>query len=202
MVNNMYNLKSLPFSFSALEPFIDTHTVALHYYKHQASYLNSLNKILEKYKFNYEIEMLYNKLDLIKNEDLNDVIFYLGGVLNHDIYWESINPSDKESPKGMLLDAINEKYGSIDNFFNEFQKLSLNIKGAGYVFLVKTQDKKVDLITTSNQDNPTLFGLTPLLTIDLWEHAYYLNYNNDKQKYFDNYKQIVNFRYANNVFNK
>ena len=117
----MYTLKTLPFSFYELEPFIDTHTIGLHYHKHQSSYLNNLNKILEKYNFNYPIEDLYNHLDKIKEEDKNDVIFYLGGVTNHDLYWETINSNNKEKPKGKLLDAISKKYGSMDNFWNEFK---------------------------------------------------------------------------------
>ena len=95
----MYTLKKLPFSFYELEPFIDTYTIGLHYHKHQASYLNNLNKILEKYNFNYPIEDLYNHLDEIKEEDKNDIIFYLGGVTNHDLYWETISPNNKEKPK-------------------------------------------------------------------------------------------------------
>ena len=126
----MYTLKKLPFSFYELEPFIDTHTIGLHYYKHQASYLTNLNKILENYNLNYPIEDLYNHIDKIKEEDKNDVIFYLGGVTNHDLYWETINPNNKEKPKGKLLAAINKKYGSIDNFWNEFKNLTTNLKGS------------------------------------------------------------------------
>ncbi len=198
----MHTLMKLPFSFEDLEPFIDTHTIGLHYLKHQASYLSSLNKILEKYNFDYEIEGLYNHLDMIDNEDINDVIFYLGGVVNHNIYWESINPYNKELPQGKLLEKINLKYKDMDNFWEEIKKLVSNLKGSGYVFLVKTKDGEVDLITTSNQDNPLLYGLIPLFTIDLWEHAYYINYENDKLKYLENFKTIANFKYANNIFNK
>ena len=176
----MYTLKKLPFTFYELEPFIDTHTIGLHYHKHQDYYLKALNKILEKYNFNYQIEDLYNHLDEIKDEDKNDVIFYLGGVINHDLYWETINPNNKEKPKG---------------------NLTTNLKGSGYVFLIKDKNNNIDLMTTSNQDNPRLYGYTPLLTLDLWEHAYYLNYENDKLKYFDNFKTIVNFNYANKLFN-
>ena len=197
----MYTLKKLPFSFYELEPFIDTHTIGLHYYKHQASYLTNLNKILENYNLNYPIEDLYNHIDKIKEEDKNDVIFYLGGVTNHDLYWETINPNNKEKPKGKLLAAINKKYGSIDNFWNEFKNLITNLKGSGYAFLIKDKNNNIDLMTTSNQDSPRLYGFTPLLTLDLWEHAYYLNYENDKSRYFDNFKTIVNFNYANKLFN-
>lgn len=198
----MYSLTKLPFSFEDLEPFIDTHTIGLHYLKHQASYLSSLNKILKKYDFNYEIEDLYNHLDKINSDDLNDVIFFLGGVVNHNIYWESINPYNKELPQGKLLEKFNSKYKDIDNFWEEVKKLVVNLKGSGYVFLVKTKNNGIDLIATSNQDSPLLYGFIPLFTIDLWEHAYYINYENDKLKYLENFKTIANFKYANNIFNK
>lgn len=198
----MYSLTKLPFSFEDLEPFIDTHTIGLHYLKHQASYLSSLNKILKKYDFNYEIEDLYNHLDKINSDDLNDVIFFLGGVVNHNIYWESINPYNKELPQGKLLEKFNSKYKDIDNFWEEVKKLVVNLKGSGYVFLVKTKNNGIDLIAISNQDSPFLYGFIPLFTIDLWEHAYYINYENDKLKYLENFKTIANFKYANNIFNK
>ncbi len=197
----MYSLDKLTFEFSSLEPFIDTHTMALHYLKHQATYLNNLNKLIKNYNFKYSLEDLYNHLDEIKEEDINDCLFNLGGVINHNLYWKSINPKDKEIPKGKLLEAINKKYLSMDNFWEKFKALILSLKGSGYVFLIKTRDLDIDLIITCNQDSPYLYGYTPLLAFDLWEHAYYINYENDKLRYFENFKTIVNFRYANNIFN-
>ena len=197
----MYTLKSLPFEMFSLEPFIDTHTIGLHHYKHELSYLNNLNKIIAKYNVNYKLEELYKHLDEFKDEDKNDLIFYLGGVINHELYWQSINPNNKENPQNKLLDAINKKYGPIDNFWIEFKNLITDLKGSGYVFLVKNKNDEIDLISTSNQDSPYLFNLTPLFCIDLWEHAYYINYENDKQRYFENFKTLANFNYANKKFN-
>lgn len=99
----MYTLKKLPFTFYELEPFIDTHTIGLHYHKHQDYYLKALNKILEEYNFNYQIEDLYNHLDEIKDEDKNDVIFYLGGVINHDLYWKQLIQITKKNQKANYL---------------------------------------------------------------------------------------------------
>ena len=99
---------------------------------------------------NYQIEDLYNHLNEIKEEDKNDVIFHLGGVTNHDLYWETINPNTKEKPKGKLLAAINKKYVSMDNFWNEFKNLITNLKGSEYVFLIKDKNNNIDLMTTSN----------------------------------------------------
>lgn len=100
-----------------------------------------------------------------------------------------------------MLDAIKEKIGSFDNMWEEVKTLVTTLKGSGYVFLVKNQNNVIDLISTSNQDSPYLFNLTPLFWIDLWEHAYYINYENDKLKYFENFKILAYFNYANKNFN-
>ena len=197
----MYKQEKLPFSYEDLEPFIDTHTIGLHYNKHELSYLNNLNKVLDKYSFNYDLKELYNHLDKIDKSDLNDLIFNLGGVINHRLYWKSIDPHTREGAVGNLSMALNKRFGSLDNFWSYFKNLVMDLKGSGYVFLVQDKDN-IDLITTSNQDSPYLYGLIPLLCLDLWEHAYYINYKNDKLKYFENFKLIVNFKYANNLYNK
>lgn len=195
----MYKLKPLPFLCQDLEPYIDTHTQGLHYNKHQRNYLNKLNELLEKnnYSFSYSEEDLYKHLNEFKLKDQNDIIFNLGGVVNHDIYWKSINPHNKELPTGMLLEKINKKYGSFDNFKNEFIKLALSLKGVGYTFLVKDKNNDIDIINTTLQDNPLLFGYIPLFNVDMWEHAYYLGYKNNKQEYLENFFNIANFNCAN-----
>lgn len=198
----MYLLKPLPFHYQDLEPFIDTHTIGLHYWKHQKNYLDQLNRLLLKnnFSFSYPVEEIYQHLDAFKKEDRNNLIFYLGGVVNHDLYWQSINPNKKEVPKGKLLEAIRQKFGSFENLKRKWQEYALDLKGSGYVFLIKLSDNTVDLVTMSNQDSPLLFSYTPLFCMDMWEHAYYLNYQNKKQDYLDNFFEIANFAYANRVF--
>lgn len=191
----MYKLFPLPFKFSDLEPYIDTHTLGLHYYKHTLSYLNNLNKIVNKYNYNYKLVDLYNNLEKFK-EDKNDLIFYLGGVLNHYMYFECINPFNKELPNEYLLNLINRKYESIDNLWIKIKDLSKSIKGSGYIFLVYV-NKDLDLWLLLNQDSPYLYDGIPLLTIDLWEHAYYINYNTDRDKYIDTIKELANYKFAN-----
>ena len=100
-----------------------------------------------------------------------------------------------------MLDAIKEKFGSFDNMWNEFKNLVTDLKGSGYIFLAQNKDNQLELISTSNQDSPYLFNLCPLFCIDLWEHAYYINYENDKLNYFENFKILANFNYANKNFN-
>ena len=199
----MYNLKTLPFNYRDLEPYIDTHTVGLHHNKHHKNYLKNLNNLLTKnnYNFSYPIEDLYYHLDEIKDSDKNDVLFNWGGVINHDLYWQSINPNNKEEPQGILLKSILEKYQTIGKFKNALIDMALNLKGSGYTFLVLTKKKDIDIINTLNQDSPISLGYVPLFNIDMWEHAYYLNYKNNKKEYLDNFFDIANFNYANKIMN-
>ncbi len=195
----MYKLSKLPFAYQDLEPYLDCHTIGLHYNKHQRNYLKNLNNILIKNDFSYDypIEDLYKHLDDFK-EDENDLLFNLGGVLNHDLYWQSINPYNKEEPSLILLNLIKNKFNDYENFKQKFIEDALNLKGSGYIFLI-VNNNKVELITTTNQDSPLRFGYIPLLCIDMWEHSYYLNYQNNKQEYLDNFWQILNFKYANEI---
>ena len=199
----MYKLKPLQFNYQDLEPYIDTHTMGLHYHKHQQNYLNNLNKLLieNNFSFSYPIEEIYEHIQEFEPKDQYGIIFNLGGVINHNIYWESINPNNKKKPEGKLLESIIKNFQSIDNFKKEFIKKALGLKGSGYTFLVKNKNNNLEIINTLNQDSPLLFGYTPLLNIDMWEHAYYLNYKNNKQEYLDNFFEIINFNHANKLFN-
>lgn len=198
----MYKAKKLPFLYYQLEPTLSTKTNAYHYERHYRTYLNNLNKIILKNNIstNYELTDLYNHLDIINDEDKNDFLFNLGGVVNHDLYFESIKPG-KEKPNTKLLSAINKSFGSIDNMYNEIEEYAKELKGSGYLFLV-TDSNKLSLLITTNQDSPYLYGLIPLLCIDLWEHAYYLEYQNERNRYVEEILKILNFSYANNLFSK
>lgn len=199
----MYKLPKLPYLFQDLEPYIDIHTMGLHYHKHHQNYLNKLNTLLQKnnynYEYEYDIEELIYHINKFDKKDQEDILFNLGGVLNHNLYWKSINPK-KQEPTGKLKEAINKKYGSYNNFFEEFKKKALSVKGSGYTFLVVKNDNTLDIINTKNQDTPISMGYLPLFNIDMWEHAYYLNYENDKEKYINNFKEIANFENASQIF--
>ena len=199
----MYKLPILPYLFQDLEPFIDTHTLGVHYHKHQQNYLNNLNNILRKNNYDYRYNI--NELIFHINEfklDKENLLYNLGGVINHNLYWKSMNTKLKRQlPNNSLLNKINETYGNYDNFYNIFKEKALSIKGSGYTFLVMDKNKDIYIINTSNQDNPILMGYIPLLNIDMWEHAYYINYLYDKNKYLDNYKEIIDFSYANHLYN-
>lgn len=195
----MYKLNKLPYYYDKLEPYIDTHTLGLHHNKHQQNYLNKLNKILIKnnYDFKYSLEELSNHIMEFNILDREDILFNLGGVVNHNIYFSSMSPN-KCMPNIILNNMIIEKYGSYDNFKKEFKYKALSIKGSGYTFLV-IRDNDLDIINLYNQDNPYYHNLIPLIGLDMWEHAYYINYNNNKDLYIDNFFDIVNFSNANNI---
>ena len=196
----MYKLPVLPFHYEELEPYIDTHTIGLHYLKHEKTYLDNLNKLLQKngYDYKYSMEELIYHID--EFEDKNDILFNLGGVLNHILYFNSIGPI-KNIATGKLLKKINEKYGSQEELWQKIKVTALKLKGSGYTFLVyKNED--IDIINLSNQETPLLYGMVPLFNIDLWEHAYYINYENDKSKYLDNIKEIADFTNASEIYEK
>lgn len=200
----MYQLNNLPYKYQDFEPYIDTNTLALHYNKHQKTYLNNLNNLLIKnnYNYKYPIEELIFHINEFPNNDKEDILFNLGGVINHNLYWKSINPTIQEKPTGNLKTQIEKQYNSYEEFLNNLKESALKVKGSGYTFLVIGNNNTLDIINTKNQDNPLLYGYIPILTIDLWEHAYYINYKNERQRYLDNIINFLDFSYANNIYNK
>lgn len=200
----MYELPKLLYLFQDLEPYIDTHTMGLHYHKHQQGYLNKLNDLLMKsnYDYRYTIEELpFHIMEFPKNIQ-EDILFNLGGVLNHNLYFNSISPKKNSFPNGKLRKKIENQFGSLDNFFAKLKENVMKLKGSGYTFLVLRNDGMLEIKNFSNQELPVLFGYIPLFNIDLWEHAYYINYENNKSNYFDNFMLIADFTNANNIYNK
>lgn len=199
----MYKKIDLPYLFQDLEPYIDIHTMGLHYYKHYQSYLNKLNELLIKnnYNYRYKLEELLFHINEFNIEDRENILFNLGGVINHNIYFLSIGSKYREKPIGMLLEYIDRKYGCYDNFVDKFKNKAMELKGSGYTYLVLKKNGELDIVNLSNQDLPMFFGYIPLFNIDLWEHAYYINYENDKSKYIDNFMMIADFSNANKIFN-
>ena len=196
----MYKLNKLLYEYDALEPFIDTHTLGLHHNKHMANYLNKLNELLVKnnYDFKYSLEELPKHINEFNISDREDILFNLGGVINHHIYFNSMSPN-KILPNNNLMRLLESKYGSFDNFKNEFKKSALRIKGSGYTFLVIDRNH-LKIINLKNQDNPYNYNYIPLIGLDMWEHAYYINYENKKDTYIDNYFDVINFSMANKIF--
>lgn len=202
MVILMYKLCELPYSYSSLEPFIDTHTMGLHYNKHLKNYLNKLNNLLimNDYDFKYKLELLSYHIDEFREENREDILFNLGGVINHIIYFSSISEI-QVLPSNDLLDKILKTFETFDNFKKLFKESALKLKGSGYTYLVMDKDKNLFIKNYINQDCPYFYELIPLLCIDLWEHAYYINYENKRDLYIDNFFNIMDFNMANKIYN-
>lgn len=194
----MYKLMKLPYPYNALEPDISAQTVDIHYNKHHKKYNDNLNKLIEKDLFS--LEQIPQNIDKFPIEKRGEILFNAGGVLNHNLYWNSMN-NQKSLPKGKLLDKINETYGNYENFKNSFIQKAKMMTGSGYTFLV-SNDNKLTIMNLPNQETPLSYGLIPLFTVDLWEHAYYLDYKNDRDKYIDNFWNKANFDYASKTYEK
>lgn len=198
----MYKAKKLKYNYYSLEPYIDTHTLALHYNKHYKNYLDKLNLLLLKnnYDFRYSLEELSIHIDEFSLDDRNDILFNLGGVINHNIYFSSMS-ANKVEPNSLLMKKINDTFYNYDRFKKMFKEKALSLKGSGYTYLVLNKDNNLEIVNFSNQDNPYLYNLYPLIGFDMWEHAYYINYENKKDIYIDNFFDIIDFSSANNIFN-
>jgi len=199
MVINIYTVNKLNYDYDSLEPFIDSHTLGLHYNKHYKNYLNKLNSLLVKnnYNFRYSLNELVFHINEFNESDREDILFNLGGVINHKKYFESIS-SNREKPNKLLSILISNYYGNFDNFKEQFKRKALSLKGAGYTYLV-LDNNKLNIVNLKNQDNPYSMNYTPLLCIDMWEHSYYINYENYKENYIDNFFEIVDFSEANKI---
>lgn len=198
----MYKLENLEYLYQDLEPYIDTHTMGLHYNKHAKKYLDTLNRLLleNNYDFSISVVQLAQNMDLFSWNNKEAILFNLGGVINHNLYFQCMNKKKVEST-GLLKNDLIKKYGSIDGFIKEFINISMKLRGSGYTFLELNRNG-LAIKNYTNQDNPLFFGSIPLFTIDLWEHAYYINYNNDKKRYLENFFEIADFSIANNIYEK
>lgn len=194
--------EKIKLTYNTLSPYIDDETLDLHYNKHYGKYLNTLNKLL--IENNYKFTSLYDLLENISEINLNDrgeILFNLGGVLNHSLYFYNMSPLNKNIPIKELNDEINKTFGSYEEFKKEFKKSALNLQGSGYTFLV-LDNNKLKIINTSNQDSPYYYGFIPILALDLWEHSYYLKYKNKKETYIDAWFNLIDYEKTNDLYLK
>jgi len=192
----MFTLTSLPFSHQALEPHISARTLEFHYGKHHQAYLDNLNKLISG--TDLETETLENILIKTKGSLDKVAIFNNAAqVYNHDFFWKSLRPTDASlEPSANLLALITTSFSSLDNFYNEFKTIALSQFGSGWAWLVK-EGESLKIIKTANADNPLTLGLKPLLVIDVWEHAYYLDYQNRRADYVEAVlKNLFNWEFA------
>ena len=188
--------------YNSLEPYMDNKTLMLHYNVIYSSYIDKLNKLLKKnnYKDNYSLNELVDKIDMFPLEDRGEILYNLGGALNHKLYFYEMSDKGNNIPYGEILKDINKYFGSYDNFKKEFIKKALNLVGSGYTFLVMDESGKLQIINTSNEDTPYSYGFIPIIVLDLWEHSYYLKYTTNKEAYINNWFNLLDFKKINDLY--
>jgi len=188
-----YSVPDLPYDYSALEPTIDDETMHLHHDKHHQAYVTQVNAALEGTEWaERPIEEVLQNLDRIPEDKRNAVRNNGGGHYNHSLFWEWMSPDGGGEPDGALADAINSAFGSFDDFKAQFKDAGVKRFGSGWSWLVH-DGSGLAVVSTANQDNPISDGKTPLLGVDVWEHAYYLKYNNRRPDYIDAWWNVVNW---------
>jgi Fe-Mn family superoxide dismutase len=190
-----FELPPLPYDFSALEPHIDAQTMQIHHDRHHATYVNNLNAALEKHANlqGQSIEEILRHIDDVPQDIRQAVINNGGGHANHTLFWEIMGPNGGGEPTGALSEAINSTFGSFADFKAKINDAGAKRFGSGWAWLVKDASGTLQVISTANQDSPLMQGLTPVLGVDVWEHAYYLKYQNKRPDYLSAWWNTVNW---------
>lgn len=189
--------KKIKLNYSSLEPVISDLNLDIHYNKHYGKYVDNLNKLLPDYSGS--VESILMSIESFDKKDRTSILVNAGGVLNHELYFRSM--SSEVYTNNTLVSDLVKQYGSFDNFKSEFISCANKLVGSGYTFLVY-KDDKFDIINLPNQESPYSYNYIPLIALDLWEHAYYLTYYNDRALYINNFFNIINFDYANILYEK
>lgn len=189
-----HQLAPLPYDYSALEPWIDTLTMQIHHDKHHAAYLSNLNKAIEGTEWaDTPVEELLTKIDLVPESIRTVVRNNGGGFVNHNLFWKVMAPNAGGAPTGKLAAAIDHAFGSFESFKVKFTAAATTRFGSGWAWLVLKKDGSLDVYSTANQDSPLMAGDKPLLGLDVWEHAYYLKYQNRRPEYITNFYNVINW---------
>ena len=199
-----FTLPSLPYAHDALEPWIDKMTMEVHHGKHHQAYVNNLNKALESAPelASKSLDgLLANHLALVPESIRTAVRNNGGGVANHNIFWQVMGPNAGGAPTGKLAEAINSTFNSFDNLKEKFNAAAIGRFGSGWAWLVKSPAGKLEILSTPNQDTPVSDGSQVILTLDVWEHAYYLKYQNRRPEYVGAWWNVVNWAAVENRFN-
>ena len=196
-----FELPELTYDYGALEPYIDEETMRLHHDKHHGGYVEKLNKALEGNDdlLDKKIEDLLREIDKVPEEIRQTVINNGGGHANHSLFWEVLKINNGESPKGKLIEEINKTFGSFENFKEKFSEKAMSVFGSGWVFLI-VENKKLEIKRHSFQNSPYMHDHTPILGIDVWEHAYYLKYQNRRAEYIEAWWNVVNWKQVEENF--
>lgn len=198
-----HQLPKLKYSYDALEPHIDARTMEIHHSKHHQGYINNLNAALESLDDLKEMPVadLLKHLEIVPQENYWTVRNNAGGHFNHSLFWDAMSPNGQEKPSGELYSTIVAVFGSFEAFQATFEKAALGQFGSGWAWLIKTSDGKLEVVGTPNQDNPISDGHLPLLGIDVWEHAYYLHYQNRRADYVKAFWSLVDWNVVESRFN-
>jgi Fe-Mn family superoxide dismutase len=200
-----FTQEALPYAENALEPYIDAQTMNIHYGKHHAAYVTNLNKALEgsdAEKLNVSIEDICKNISKYSAAVRNNG----GGHFNHALFWKTMAPNAGGNPSGALAEAINKKFGSFDKFKEAFSQAAMTRFGSGWAWLIVKKGGEVEVSSTPNQDNPLMDVVevqgTPILGLDVWEHAYYLKYQNRRADYVNAFFSVVNWNYVSELYKK
>ncbi|MCC6154888.1 MAG: superoxide dismutase [Candidatus Hydrogenedentes bacterium] len=189
-----YTLPPLPYAFNALEPHIDAKTMEIHHGKHHQAYITNVNAALEGTGIDaHPIEEVLKNINDVPEAKRQVVINNGGGHANHTLFWQIMAPNAGGKPGGDLAKAIDAELGGFEKFQEEFSKAGTTRFGSGWAWLVVNKDKKLQVLSSANQDSPLMQGLTPILGMDVWEHAYYLNYQNRRPDYIKAFYNVINW---------
>ncbi|GAC1470608.1 MAG: superoxide dismutase [Chamaesiphon sp.] len=199
-----FQLPPLPYDYKALEPHIDASTMRFHHDKHHAAYVKNLNAAVDKYPQlkSKSAEELLAELNSLPEDIRTTVRNNGGGHVNHTMYWEIMSPNGGGEPKGAIADAIKQTFGTFDNFKKQFNEAGNKRFGSGWAWLVRTKDGKLMVLSTANQDSPLMEHSYPIMGNDVWEHAYYLKYQNRRGDYLNAWWNVVNWDEINKRFQK
>jgi Fe-Mn family superoxide dismutase len=201
-MSQKFVLPQLGYAYNALEAAIDAQTMEIHHSKHHAAYVNNLNAALENAPkfFMDSIEDVLRNINDVPQEIRQAVINNGGGHANHSLFWKILTPGGSNTPVGDVSREINSLFGSFENFVDAFSKAGATRFGSGWAWLVINEQKKLEVYSTANQDSPLSKGHTPLLTLDVWEHAYYLRYQNRRPDYIKAFWSVVNWDKVNQFY--
>ena len=198
----MFELPKLEYAYNALEPFIDEQTMTIHHTKHHQAYLDNLNKAIAGTPFEQmKIEDIMRDLNAVPEGVRTAVRNHGGGHYNHSLFWKMMAPGKGGEPSGSLGDAIKTKFGSFEKFVEQFSASAMGRFGSGWAWLVQSGNG-MEIVSTANQDTPLSEGKMPLLGIDVWEHSYYLKYQNRRAEYVKAWWNVVNWNYVEELYKK
>jgi Fe-Mn family superoxide dismutase len=199
----MFQLPKLNYSYDALEPHIDAKTMEIHYTKHHQGYTDKLNAAIVDMNISSDEELisLFQNPESIPQDKRSAVINNGGGYLNHKLFWEIMSPDSEDSLSGVFEEILVQQFGSIESFKEEFSQAALTRFGSGWAWLVVNEEGQLEVVSTSNQDNPISENKTPILALDVWEHAYYLKYQNKRAEYIENWWRVVDWSKVEELYN-